>query len=67
MKKILLLTTGGTIASAPGEDGLEPSLKSGGLAHMIEGITSNYEVDFKDILNLADLLGNKLPLFRLDV
>ena len=52
MKKILLLTTGGTIASAPGEDGLEPSLKSGGLAHMIEGITSNYEVDFKDILNL---------------
>ena len=52
MKKILLLTTGGTIASAPGKDGLEPSLKSGGLAHMIEGITSNYEVDFKDILNL---------------
>ncbi len=52
MKKILLLTTGGTIASAPGEDGLEPSLQSGGLANRIEGITSNYQVDFKDILNL---------------
>ena len=52
MKKILLLTTGGTIASVPGEDGLEPSLQSGGLAHMIEGITANYQVDFKDILNL---------------
>ena len=52
MKKILLLTTGGTIASAPGEDGLEPTLQSGGLAEMIRGITANYEVDFKDILNL---------------
>ncbi len=52
MKKILLLTTGGTIASAPGEDGLEPMLQSGGLADQIGGITSNYQVDFKDILNL---------------
>ena len=41
MKKILLLTTGGTIASAPGEDGLEPMLQSGGLADQIGGITSN--------------------------
>lgn len=52
LKKILLLATGGTIASTPGEEGLEPSLQSDGLAHMIGGITANYEVDFKDILNL---------------
>ena len=53
MKKILLLATGGTIASTPGEEGVQSrQLQSDGLAHMIGGITAICQVDFKDILNL---------------
>lgn len=52
MKKILLLTTGGTIASSPTEHGLAPDVDSGRLFSLLGGITENYEVTTRDILHL---------------
>ena len=52
MKKILLLTTGGTIASQQGENGLEPKLASKELLEYVGGLQRYYKVDNKDILNL---------------
>lgn len=53
-KKILLLTTGGTIASAPTEsgEGLAPAITGSGIHGMIGGIISNYDVTVRDILSL---------------
>jgi len=53
-KKILLLTTGGTIASAPTEsgEGLAPAITGSGIQGMIGGIISNYDVTVRDILSL---------------
>lgn len=52
MKRILLLTTGGTIASQQGGSGLEPRLASKELLAYVSGLQKYYEVDYKDILNL---------------
>lgn len=52
MKKILVLATGGTIASVSGKDGLEPALKAGGFLPYMTGIAENYEVTTRDILHL---------------
>lgn len=52
MKKILLLTTGGTIASQQGKSGLEPKLASKELLAYVDGLQKYYEVEYKDILNL---------------
>lgn len=51
-KRILLLTTGGTIASAPSSEGLVPSIDSGNIASVITSISSNYIISAKDILHL---------------
>ncbi len=51
-KKILVLATGGTIASAPSPDGLVPALDVNALLRGIDEITDNYEITAKDILNL---------------
>ena len=51
-KKLLILTTGGTIASDSSENGLKPSLNSEGIRSYISGIVENYDCSFKDILNL---------------
>ena len=37
-KKILLLATGGTIASEAGDNGLQPSLQAGGLLPYLVGV-----------------------------
>lgn len=52
-KKILLLTTGGTIASLPTEEGLSPGLDGTALAGMLAaGILDHYTVTVRDILHL---------------
>lgn len=52
-KRILLLTTGGTIASLSGEDGLKPGLPGNDLKHSIQQLLSdNYDLTIKDILQL---------------
>lgn len=52
MKKILLITTGGTIASEQTEEGLAPVHSGQGLSDFIGGITAGYDVD---IINLFQL------------
>lgn len=52
MKNILLLTTGGTIASELTENGLAPSIDSSDIVSIIGGITNSYNVTTKDILKL---------------
>ncbi len=51
-KKILVLATGGTIASEAGENGLEPSLQAGNFLPYLVGVAENYEITTKDILHL---------------
>lgn len=51
-KKILLLTTGGTIASAPTDEGLAPAIRSGDITEKIAPISSLYQVTARDILHL---------------
>ncbi|MCL2406329.1 MAG: asparaginase [Defluviitaleaceae bacterium] len=52
MTKILLLATGGTIASVKKADGLAPAASSNILTGYIKELYSNVEVDCRDILNL---------------
>jgi L-asparaginase len=51
-KKILILATGGTIASSSSEEGLVPSLDIMNIVNYATGITENYEITAKDILCL---------------
>lgn len=51
-KRILLLSTGGTIASQPSSDGLIPAIDSKSIFHLLGSLTEIYEVDTKDILHL---------------
>lgn len=50
MKKLLLLTTGGTIASTPSEDGLRPTAHGAGLLELAGPLT--YDVTIRDLLTL---------------
>ena len=52
-RRILLLTTGGTIASLPTEEGLAPGLAGAELAGLLpRGITDAYDLTIQDILHL---------------
>jgi len=51
-KKILVLATGGTIASEAGVNGLEPAHGAGGLLPYLVGVAENYDITTKDILHL---------------
>lgn len=51
-KKILLLTTGGTIASLKSKEGLVPELKGHHLMPYIASFTKEYNVSIEDILHL---------------
>ena len=51
-KRILLLTTGGTIASRQTAEGLAPGLDGSGLAHYLGGLMDSYDVTVRDILHL---------------
>lgn len=50
MKKLLLITTGGTIASTPSDDGLRPSAKGTGLLELLGPVP--YDVSVLDLLTL---------------
>lgn len=52
MKKILLLTTGGTIASEPTGEGLAPALSGQRLAAFLGGMTADYEVAIQNLYEL---------------
>ena len=52
MKRVLILATGGTIASRQGEDGLEPQKAPPELLRMLEELRPWYALDYRDILNL---------------
>ena len=50
-KKILLLTTGGTIASVPGGEGLEP-MRSGVMERELEQLRTYYDIYVRDVMCL---------------
>ena len=50
-KHILLLTTGGTIACAPGSDGLEPQ-SSAILSHSLDRLRHYYDITVRDLMCL---------------
>jgi len=50
-KRILLLTTGGTIASLPGEEGLEPR-RSEVMERELEQLRTYYEITVRDVMCL---------------
>ena len=52
MKKILLLTTGGTIASRQTSEGLAPGIDGEGLSHYLGGLPDSYDLAVRDILHL---------------
>lgn len=52
MKKVLLLTTGGTIAAREGAQGLAPDIKSGDLLEMLPELGRHFQIQSRDILNL---------------
>ena len=52
MKSVLLNTTGGTIASVRGEEGLKPGYGSGELMRYVEGLNDHYRVETLELLNL---------------
>ncbi|NLT15964.1 MAG: asparaginase [Clostridiales bacterium] len=51
-KKILLITTGGTIASETSEEGLVPGLSSSELLTSVNSIAERYDVTTKDLFQL---------------
>ena len=51
-KKILVLATGGTIASTSSSEGLIPGMTIDQIINMVPGLTDTYEITAKDILNL---------------
>ncbi len=52
MKKILLLTTGGTIASQDGGDGLAPALHGNDLIARLQDGYADYRFDYEDLMDL---------------
>ena len=52
MKRILLLTTGGTIASRLTGEGLAPGLDGEALSHYLGGLPDSYDLTVRDILHL---------------
>lgn len=52
MKSVLLITTGGTIASVQGAEGLRPGYSSAELLRYVEGLNACYHIDTLELLNL---------------
>ena len=52
MKKILLLSTGGTIASTPGENGLTPTMTGQFMVELIPELEGLCEIHCKELLSL---------------
>ena len=52
MKKFLLMTTGGTIASQKGESGLKPQIKPESILEYVQELQAIYEIDSQVVLNM---------------
>ena len=52
MKKILMLGTGGTLASSHGEKGLTPELHGNEILNKIAGLTDGFEVENEELFML---------------
>lgn len=52
MKRVLLLSTGGTIASRPGKDGLEPGLTGEELLAGLGNLEGKFAIQVRQIMNL---------------
>lgn len=52
MKSVLLITTGGTIASMGSKDGLRPQMHPSELLKYVEGLNDFYRIDAQELLNL---------------
>ncbi len=52
MKKVLLLTTGGTIAARESGNGLAPDINSEDIIALLPELKHSFQIDTKDILNL---------------
>ncbi len=52
MKKVLLLTTGGTIAARESGQGLVPDINSEDIVALLPELKHSFQIDTKDILNL---------------
>jgi L-asparaginase len=52
MKKVLFLTTGGTIACQPTPDGLVPALDGAALVKMVPGLSSLCDITCQELFNL---------------
>ena len=51
-KKILLITTGGTIASETSAEGLKPGLLSGDILKIVNSLAERYDVETQDLFQL---------------
>lgn len=51
-KRILLITTGGTIASETGSEGLAPALSSADILKIVNSIAERYDVKTRDLFSL---------------
>ena len=52
MKQVLMLTTGGTIASKPAAAGLEPQLTGQELLRYLGDAAGEYHIDVQELLDL---------------
>lgn len=52
MKKILLISTGGTLASSSGKDGLRPGIGGSSIAEQIRGLISDVKIDVIELFML---------------
>lgn len=52
MKRILLLATGGTIASRAGQDGLEPQPAPPELLHALDELSVYYNLTYRALMSL---------------
>ena len=52
MQSVLLITTGGTIASEAGENGLAPRFSAAQLLRYVSGLRKYYHIDTLELLNL---------------
>lgn len=52
MKKLLMLTTGGTIASVEGENGLVPGVKADELLSYVSKLDNDYTMETQSLMNI---------------
>lgn len=65
LKKLLLLTTGGTIASLEGENGLVPELKAEEILSYLPGINTLYQIDSMPLMSIDST--NMQPEYWIDM